>query len=252
MNRSVISAALAAVLSAGLTMPTGVRADVVSYVTGVPDVSDYYEFDESYGGDSLFVEAIVTGLPRFDPALGTLTGVSIDVEFDYSISASVEAVGVIDDALPHTAGFTTSFADFELIYQKGGSGYVLGSQPTIDMLECSGGAFDAACFTDDFDSGTWSAAGIDAASVSGFELSDFVGAGEVSVLELWFVLYELGVNLDNADGLYGTYDISVDPASPPFDSNSVTINYTYAPVPLPPALWMLGGALAVLMTRMRR
>lgn len=227
-----------------------------SFTTGAPVFDDSFFIDEFSSGDSFFSQLVITGLPKFNSSLGTLTGVTLDIDFDYSVDASVEAAGVTDDSLPHSVDISTQFTDFELIYQTPNAGHVLGSSdPSIGAFGCAGGPFEGGCLDGGFDSNNWLQAGMDPTAISsGYDASDFSGTGDVDALELWFVAYQFDVVGDNVDGVFGDMFVSSDPSGPPFTQNFITIHYEYTPtvVPVPAAVWLFGGALGLLAGLSRR
>jgi len=208
-------------------------ANVTSYATDVPLLDDGHFIDSSSTGDSLFIEGQIMGLPKFDPAQGTLTGITIDLALSYNHFTEIGANAVEDDSLPHSAGYSTSFTDIELIYNTSNIGHVIGSYALQSGFDCSASPGDEACSDVFFDSDMWGEQGLgDLTELSGYSSTDFVGTGEeVTALELWFVAYEYAFQLDNIDEIFLEESFEI-------DSGSITIYYEYSPVPLPAASWL--------------
>jgi len=47
--------------------------------------------------------ATILGLPKFDPALGTLTDVVFDAQWSFNTDLFIEAQGILEPGVPHTA-----------------------------------------------------------------------------------------------------------------------------------------------------
>lgn len=207
-------------------------ANVVSFSSSSPLLDESILLDSSFDGQSLFNQETVTGLPKFDSSLGTLTGISLDIAFDFSYSLQIEAYDVVNPSLAHSVEFSTSFTDIEIIYNGTQFGHVIGSQALEGGLGCSESSGSDVCFNDFFDSGFFDETGLgDIVTASDYVESDFVGVGDVEALDVWFVAYEFGSLLENSDDYVGDLSFNNDPGT-------VTIHYEYSPVPVPAAAWL--------------
>ena len=179
-----------------------------------------------------------TGLAQFDPANGTLTGItfSLDVsnyEVTFSLdswddpqtgamfqSANISGQISISAALPAGGGLifaSTSFA-----------GSIFDEFDTVTVTGSSGGA--------QFEDAT-------ARLTSNGLLASFVGTGDISILELG--VFSFGhpfvVTLDDGSNAFGNPRIDAFNVGP----STITVDYTYTPtvVPVPATVWLLGSAL---------
>jgi hypothetical protein len=202
--------------------------------------------------------APVVGIDKFDPALGTLTEIYLEVVapiflgFGGGISATQ-----VDGGLP--------FAVEAIVAGEAGVYYV-DAPDTLVGLEtddfdvyagCGGGPGDGGCssgvdvgFTDGMVVGP-------PKPISGMvDLADFIGAGEVEVLSVAMFLQSgadfmpFGLPPDNVDEpVFFTVGYDVFDGIP---GPTVEITYEYSPVPLPAPILMLGSAALVLMGVSRR
>ena len=211
--------------------------------TTLGDISDseFYSFDEPIGvpPSGGFLNTLpITGLDKFDPSLGTLISVMIEVEFDWEFSFDVFGTGVFDETADNSFEAELDFLDFFVGYTPTGdtSTFVTAGEFTSPFAAGSEGPFGGDAFGFDFVSESFS--GTDTISdSSGFLESDFVGAGEITTLELAVAVPTEGtlLALDNLDGIEGEllYDI--------FDGGTATITYEFVPEPASLALIALGG-----------
>ncbi|MEQ8661912.1 MAG: choice-of-anchor E domain-containing protein, partial [Gammaproteobacteria bacterium] len=97
----------------------------------------------AFSGGS-FGSTAVTGLAQFDPALGTLQGVTFTVDGSYAVDVSLFTT-VIDEALEHGVDADVSFQLSLDVPTGGGGGLLFASGVDSANFFCSGGAFEGAC-----------------------------------------------------------------------------------------------------------
>lgn len=207
----------------------------------------------------------ISGLEKFDPSLGTLNKVTVNADFDYTITSSIEVYDVIDFELPlHSASFTPSTSGFDgersfamVRYKKGSSRFFITEEVFTPMIACQGSA-DFCVNTEiqtpiSFDSpldilNTPPKSGQVAAGL--IDINDFVGAGAITALEMAIHLPDSAIwvtdNVLEAEGLVNVA----------FSAGTVSIEYDYTPtvVPVPAAIWLFISAAGGLfgMQRMKR
>jgi hypothetical protein len=183
----------------------------------------------------------VSGLSQFDPANGTLTGVSFSLDissYDLTLSlggwedpqtgaafesANMSAQISISAAMPNGGGLIFSSTSF--------SGEIYNEFDSVNIPGTSGGPVSEEAMerlTSDTEYNL---------------LPDFLGTGEVSILGLG--IFTFGhpevVTLDDGTFAYGDPQIDAFNVGP----STLTIDYTYTPtvVPAPAAVWLLGSGL---------
>jgi len=180
----------------------------------------------------------VSGLSQFDPANGTLTGISFSLDlssYDLTLSlsdwenpetgaafgsADLSAQISISAALPDGGGLLFSTTAF--------SGQIYDEFDSVNVPGSSGGPV-----TED------ATARLMAENI----FSSFLGTGNVSILELG--IFTFGhpqvVTLDDGTFAYGNPHVDAFSVGP----SALTIDYTYTPttVPAPAAVWLLGSGL---------
>ena len=219
------------------------RAELQSHTVSLPAVSGFYSLADFSDGDTVIDSLPISGLPKFDPALGTLNSVTVTIDAEGFYDIFVEGDAITDNTQPHALGYSSNSVGVELVYDDSGTGYVQSSLPLLDSLSCNGFAGDDfPCAEYAFDLAFWSE--MDLPVTRGpdpYVESDFVGSGDVSVLELWFVIELISVTTDNVDNNIGTISGGLNE----FSTNEVTINYDYTPsagsVAIPMPVWALFG-----------
>ncbi len=216
------------------------HADTVSFSSGI--FSNSETIDIGLSGDFSFgAPTTVTGLPKFDPSLGTLTGVIFDIS-PGSLAWSAD----IDGAPEFNADFTGEFAgDFQadLVYFDGISGLVQTTLGDSVSLFCEGTQGEASCFDSNSNSLDYDNDAFDFPSSFGaFNSSDIVGTGDVTnlLIDISFLNASF-VQSDNFADLTVSGQIDVTNAT-------VTVTYEFTPsavtptqVPLPALMtWVLG------------
>ena len=181
----------------------------------------------------------VTGLSQFDPALGTLTGVSFAITtgtFEWFADLS-------GDPSPNAefeGEFTTSIQG-DLIYTDGSIGRVLyGASDGIDLF-CGGIDPDDSCFDSNNNIIDYAGSGFQVPRpLTDFQPGVLVGLGDVPDLSSGMGIF--GTSFPVSDGMdflevFGEADI--------FDA-TVEVTYEFTPVPVPAAAWLFGSALGLL------
>lgn len=255
MNLTAIrSLCLFGVLSASTTA----FAASTSFSTTVPQFS----------GSSFDAQPIV-GLSQFDPSQGTLTGITVSAQGNFSVSGSLLAF-VDDGSSSHSLDL---FASYQIsIGINLPSGGVLlaanGGGPSFNFA-CDGAAFESSCINDQApieDSGFYDESQEILQRVTDAGIVDeFIGTGLISedLLELGlFTFFGSGAISDgNGEPLidFDTFDFNplfmglenlfIEDFNVEFElgPTDVTIQYDYDPtvavVPVPAAVWLFGSAL---------
>lgn len=183
----------------------------------------------------------VSGLSQFDPANGTLTGITFSLDISsYDLTLSL---GSWDD--PQTGA---AFESANMSAQISISAALPGGGGLIFSSTSSGGDI-----YDEFDSVNIPGSSGGPVSEEAMErltsdteynlVPDFLGTGDVSILELG--IFTFGhpevVTLDDGTFAYGDPQIAAFSVGP----STLTIDYTYTPtvVPAPAAVWLLGSGL---------
>ncbi len=177
---------------------------------------------------------IFTGLEKFDPSLGTLTGVALSIDFDYSYDIAVQAGNVTDPAFNHSV--SAAHEDrivFRVLYRPDSStSVVLAVEgPALDTYIAAGdaGAPPASNLTQG--SGTLTRALLDITEL--VDLADFIGTGDVEALQIAPHLpWSLELTLDNLDAASAQINALQSPGT-------VSLQYTYIPVPEPASLALI-------------
>ncbi len=196
------------------------------------------------GGGLFLADTPVSGLAKFDPALGTLDAVLFTLHTSAEYSYSLVTDGPVDLELPVAAAVSgLSAYDYTAVtWVPGVSGTTVFSAPVFPgiMPACDsflGGCSDApGLVTDAVDA-------VSADITSVVSMPDILGAGSIdpAVFTVGVAFPEaLGFTLDNTGG--ATLDVSV--AYP--GGGVVELEYLFTPVPLPGAAWLLFTALSLL------
>lgn len=192
-------------------------------------------FADDSGDFSFGTPGTVTGLQQFDPALGTLTGVSFVVSMGaFSFDAELLGDPMID------ASFTGEFEgsmQADLLYSNGTSSIVLDLIPAGISLYCEGDHPDLCedSISDSYDFSIDSL--VIPRTVGEFMPADIIGTGNVTNLSL--AINTLGFSFLENSGLDFTQVTGLAEIS----DATVTVTYDYAVVPVPAAVWLFGTGL---------
>ena len=255
MNRFQPSGALLA-LTAAFTLPAGAATisttgsfSEVDHLTSYADPGESSSFYYSQGSG-------VVGLQQFDPALGTLTGVTLTANFNVQVTGVIEAGTSIVTELDHSASFyvtdgTEPGVLTYVAFSEGGSTLPLAFVRTNISPACTGNeAIDGGpCSGDDehvFSYGNEMA--IIGDTLDRIGLTNLVGTGALTGLTVES-FHPLGsvFSTDNveSDETFGDIETLI-------SAGTVTLTYEYSAVPIPAAFWLLGSGLLGLIGVARR
>jgi len=199
------------------------------------------------GGSSFFLDHTqVSGLDKFNPALGTLDAVLFTLNTSAEYSYDLNADGPIDPAVDFTADVSglSSHVYTAVTWVPGGGGTTVFSSPVFVgiMPSCIGPAGSSGCS----DSGgptteAVNAVGADITSV--VSMPDILGTGSIDpAIFTVGVGYPGALTFDLVNIAGATLDVTVDYPS----GGTVDLEYLFTPVPLPAAVWLLVSALLML------
>jgi hypothetical protein len=240
-------------VAAALALTGATRADFMTSTTGAYDEvgasPSYTPYDVGDPGDAGYTlpDKAITGLDQFDPALGTLTGITLEIEADWYWQIDAYGQSVLDDSQPNSIDFAIDFIQIFIGYNAaGGSTFVLVSADESVEVYPYAEEFEGPAFDSNDNLGTLSGPVDITPQV---DLNDFIGLGPVTSLAA-FIAYPDGVdqfdieNLD-PDETYADLVISLNGAD-------VTLTYHYVPEPTTMALLGVGAAAIVRRRRVRR
>ncbi len=238
-------ASLVATVVASLVGSAWVQADTISTTGSFDSVSDgnSYVASDPLGGNGFSVPSQpVTGLAQFDPALGTLTKITLDVSANWSWQIDLSSNAPLDGGLPSSIDFQIDFVQFFIGYDQGGG--VTGV--LLDVSESPNAIASAA--PGDSPSGTNSNNGTFSGPqdiTSSVTLADFIGLGSVTTVGGYLAIPSEAslFDIDNLEASDTYADLTM-----LLEGADVTLTYEYTPVPIPePAslamLALLGGTL---------
>lgn len=181
----------------------------------------------------------VINLSKFDPALGTLIGVTFDVspgDVDWTADLGGDPAPGADFMVEFESNLQS-----DLTYFNGSSSIVLEGVVDNIFLSCDGfdgdPCFDSTGNSSDFDGiGSF----IVPRTLGDFNLADIVGIGDVENFNIGTTVF--GASFSTLEGMdsiqvFGGADIT---------GAIVTIVYEYTPIPVPAAVWLFGSALGLL------
>ncbi len=175
----------------------------------------------------------ITGLQKFDPSLGTLTGVALSTSFDYSYDLTLQAGDVTDPAQPHEAVADFYSFTFLVAYRPATTTYSIASEDhPVGALTAAGGVGEPPASNSISGSGTVSVVLKD--FTSSVDLADFIGTGDVtSLIVASHLPYSADfTSLTNLDGATGE-------ATTHRAAGAVSLRYTYV-IPEPSGVALLG------------
>ena len=201
-----------------------------------------YSSSDPFSSSVAVLGTTITGIGKFDPALGTLTDIIIDIPMSTPISgimiASMDATQI--DESEEFEVSTDATAEFGIYYADTPTSLLatpLGAELFV-ALGCGGFSSDGGCG----DGGGDMVDLFGVASIFGLvDPADFIGAGTVDTLSgnMLVPLFAFW-STDNADGEM-TIDYDISTGGIP---DEIIVTYEYTPIPVPGALWLLGSVLA--------
>lgn len=246
----------AALVTSGLLAASAPSsADTVTWFGQFEAVSGgtfYSSLDPSDPGSFFLDFSRVVGIPRFDPALGTLTDITLTVEPTAPIRLELggELEGIQDDPGELFAAEAYVEGDFGVYYDSTSSLSSLlfdffGAGASCDGFAGEGGCGDSLYSVAEPLSGSSSI-------LDSVDPADFIGAsGSVESLIVG-LFYPVSAEFPVADNVSEvTLDLFFDIYDDEIGDGPIGITYSYEPVPLPPAVALLGPAL-LLLGRWRR
>lgn len=240
-----------------LSASTSVYAASTSFSTTVPQFS----------GSATSAQPIV-GLGQFDPSLGTLTGITVSAQGNFTVEGSLLAFVDFEES-PHSVDLFGSYQISIGINLPSGGGLLAanGGGPAFNFV-CNGAAFESSCINDQDpiqDGGFYDESEQILQRVTDAGIVDeFIGTGLISedLLELGlFTFFGSGAISDGAgEPLFdfdtgdfnplfqGLENLFIEDFRVDFDlgPSNVSIEYEYDPVtvvPVPAAVWLFGSAL---------
>lgn len=219
------------------------------------------DLDEDMATNNLYINDIaVFGLSQFNPALGTLTGITASASYTMDVTASIEVREAVDFDQAHSAAFTMTDG------YDSGVGSLVRYDSTVDQpghvrtllydvldisVSCSAAAFDDPCMNSAMDTLTFSQSSNVFDNINSFNnllAADYEGTGtldgKIFVASLFYAGQAWGYGVDTinvleADGL----------VEATLNSGTVTLTYTYSAVPLPASVWLLLTGVGALVGR---
>ena len=215
----------------------------------ISEISEIYDYATSTGsaGSAIFEESTVTGITKFNPALGTLTDVTISYEAFYNYSIELYSTDLDDPG--DASEMTVDLPEFDMFigYQPGGgtTTHVLDGLSPVNNLSCFG-TDEFGCFDFFSDGGFHSPASFSIFSDPNFDVNDFVGFGNVTALAA-IIAIPTGADFTATNVLEGEASIlATFQAEGPF-----TVIYEYDPIPEPASAMLLSLAGLALIVRRR-
>lgn len=201
-------------------------------------------------GDAFFAgyfadRVAITGLQKFDPSLGTLTGVALSVSYDYTYGLNLTSGPVTDSGQAHQA--KADFSNFVFLV-----GNQIGTNTTVlhqtslatNSLTAAGAAGAPPAGNSSSASGTLATS---LKNVTGsLNLANFTGTGDVdSIIVATYLPYSGAFTLTNVDSATAQ-------SSAGRTAGTISLQYTYnTAVPEPATLALTAAAFAGFLRRRR-
>lgn len=223
--------------------------ETLTFTGTFADIDDFAvmtELDEGPGAATL-TSAVVTGIPKFDPALGTLTAIRVSASYDYAASGDFFIDFVSEPDGPYLAEVFSIFHELGLNLRRSNSpGTGIGLINSTQFMPDTYAIFDPEQQDSFSESGSWSFADGEDDIFSSADLTDFVGTGDVTVLEAAiFLPIEGEFFLENVEAVtLETFGGMSD--------GEVQVSYDYVPIPEPGTTMMAFSGLILGLTRRRR
>ncbi len=212
-------------------------------------------------GTSSYLDVVrsnISGLQQFDPALGTLTGVTLSTNFTVTVEGEIEVYesdvyGIIDPSMSHSAefypwdGYTAGVTTVVAFFTSPTTTATLASATTDIRPSCAGEASAEPCFGSTgysflFADESW----IIGNTLEKIGLGNLLGTGVLGGLTVSSyhpsdsAVFDLNnVSVDGVSGLISTEIFA--------GSVTLTYEYTPTPVPVPAAVWLFASGIAGLL-----
>lgn len=236
----------------GLTavLPAGGQVsltDTLTFTGVFSDIDDGIAIseDDEGGGSSIGSSSVVSGIPKFDSALGTLTAIRVSASYDYSADAEF-TIDSLAGPGPHSAEVSSLSHDLGVNLRRSNA------PGTLRVLNNLGQVFPDSYFISDpdltysfFDSGSHEFSDGEENIFNIADLTDFIGSGNVEVLEAGvFVPIEGAFTLVNVDSVTLA-------TSAAMNFGQVRVSYDFVPIPELGTLVLALGGLPLLLARKR-
>ena len=226
---------------AALTVARPAAADFVNSTTGsfeqVVASNTYQQSSTVICYDGFFLpNSPVVGVSRFDPALGTLIGVTITADFAADWQWAIDLTGdtVLDEQSDAEVNLELELIQFFIGYANGGSTSVLLAENEAPLVNAYASAGEGDPFTSDGNGDLL----VGPTDITGIvDLNDFIGVGDVDSLGA-YIAYPSGAvdySLTNLADAFADLNAT-------FGGAGITLEYEYIPVPEPTSLALVGGA----------
>ncbi len=209
--------------------------------------NNYYTSDDTTSGDFLYLDDVeIVGLDAFDSSLGTLEGISVTINADFDVMADLYSVDQLGSPasidVMGLADITLELVAWNPTLGTGSPNFLEYAFPTDslscifdDFSECVDGLYEITVVSSTID------------ITSTVNLADFMDTGmlDPALLTLGVIYPQaLAFTLDNAG--FAEVDTYVDGFA------DITVAYSYSPVPLPGAVWLMSSGLLMLAGASRR
>lgn len=212
-------------LIAGSLLSASANAQVslesVTYEGQIPELALYSFFESDNSGfDS--TSGPVDGIPKFDPALGTLVDVLITFQFEYIVDSILFSEGIFDGGIPHQVSAFMSQRVVGMTYERADG-------VTAGLIDLDGG-FGIGCFGEPFAGESCSeqdffGSSFGALDVSLFDdlaMDDVVGEGTVEIFGFTIDYIDVFFDLNNIGAAFWEVGTEFIP-----ESSSFSVTYVY-------------------------
>ncbi len=222
---------------------TSPPSNTISTTTTVP----------AFFGDSNFHSEPVSGLSKFDPALGTLIGVELQINNSYDVISRLifettdpELAYEIDATIDFQISLSVAYSNssgglFATAVNRGGFGCFIDSEPEPGVIP---GPEDVICFDAEASATYSETEDVTSRLIENDALAMFIGSGELDFLTLDLLHFSnIQLNIISSENVdletvFAEFDFDMGPAN-------VTVIYTYEPAVtscggiynLPPNQW---------------
>jgi len=213
-----------ALVAGGLLAATAeaqVTLETVTYDSQLPETGLFSFFEsDNVGFDS--TRESVTGLPKFDPALGTLVDMQVSFNLEYVVDAFLTGEGIFDGGIPHQISVFMQQRVVGLTYERADGG----TSGLIDFdgssgLGCFGNPGDGdACSDEQFFGSSFGAT--DASLFDDVAFDAIVGEGDLEILGIAIDYVDVFFDLTNIGVAFLEVNTEIVPGS-----TSISVTYVY-------------------------